>query len=117
MGTEPIAILQLVKCAEVHLTLATKVCGLTTRQHGNHNRVPHNSLSFVETKNVIRFLSAYAEAHVILLPGRIPGYKRDDLQLFPSSTTKKVYKFLYTSSLVHILHLTVGSMGPVQVSM
>jgi hypothetical protein len=38
----------------------------------------------------LRFLRSYAEVNAILLPGRIPGYKRDDLQLLPSSTTKKV---------------------------
>lgn len=66
------------------------VCGIETRQHGNHKRLPHNTLSFEETKNIKRFLTAYAEDNAILLPGRIPGYKRDDLQLLPSSTTKKV---------------------------
>lgn len=30
--------------------------GLTNRQHGNHNRLPHNALSFVETKNVVRIM-------------------------------------------------------------
>lgn len=65
-------------------------CGLTTRQHGNTNRLPHNTISFTETKAVVRYLKAYAEDNAILLPGRIPGYKRDDLQLLPSSTTKKV---------------------------
>ena len=63
---------------------------LTTRQHGNHNRIPHNALSFSDVKNVVRFLQAYSEDNAILLPGRIPGYKRDDIQLLPSNTTKKV---------------------------
>ena len=64
--------------------------GLTTRVHKRTNTLPHNVLSFDEVKNVIRFLNHYSEAHAILLPGRIPGYKRDDIQLLPSSTTKKV---------------------------
>jgi len=70
-----------------HHYLAT---GLTTRQHGNTKRIPHNALSYRETANVVKFLKNYAANHAILLPGRIPGYKRDDLQLLPSSTTKKV---------------------------
>ena len=47
------------------------------------------------TKNVVKFLQNYSENHAILLPGRIPGYKRDDLQLLPSSTTKKVRILLH----------------------
>ena len=72
--------------------------GLTMRQHGNHKRLPHNAMSFEETKYVVRFLQNYAEANTILLPGRIPGYKRDDLQLLPSHTTKKVNKTLQEPS-------------------
>ena len=64
--------------------------GLTTRVHKNTNRQPHNSLGFEALQNIIRFLTSYADLHAILLPGRIPGYKRDDLQLLPSSTTKHV---------------------------
>ena len=44
----------------------------------------------------MRFLQAYAEDNAILLPGRIPGYKRDDIQLLPSSTTKKVVNIMYS---------------------
>ena len=51
--------------------------------------LPHNTTKLSDIKNVVRFLLQYAEDHAILLPGRIPGYKRDDLQLLPSSTTKR----------------------------
>ena len=51
--------------------------------------VPHNTTKLSDIKNVVRFILQYAEDHAILLPGRIPGYKRDDLQLLPSSTTKR----------------------------
>ena len=67
--------------------------GLVPRIHGNTKRLPHNTLGFVVVKNVLRFISNYAEQHAILLPGRIPGYKRDDLQLLPSHTTKRVMQF------------------------
>lgn len=76
------------------------VVGLTFRQHGNHNRLPHNAMSFEDTKYVLRFLQNYAELHAILLPGRIPSYKRDDLVLLPSSTTKKV-SLSYTVRIIH----------------
>jgi hypothetical protein len=72
------------------------VAGVNARQHGNYRRLPHNTLSIPATREVVRFLTNYAENHAILLPGRIPGYKRDDLQLLPSSTTKKVSKLKYT---------------------
>ena len=55
--------------------------GLTTRVHKRTNTLPHNVLSFDEEKNV---LNHYSEAHAILLPGRIPGYKHDDIQLLPT---------------------------------
>lgn len=64
--------------------------GLTTRQHGNTKRTPKNTLTYRETQNALKFLRSYAEANAILLPGRIPGYMRDDLQLLPSTTTKMV---------------------------
>ena len=66
-------------------------CGLTTRVHGNTSHAPKNALKFDEIKNLVNFITIYAERHAILLPGRIPGYKNDHMQLLPSSTTKKVY--------------------------
>ena len=74
--------------------MALKACflatGLTTRVHGNAKRLQKHSLKLDEVKTLVTFLSNYAEKNAILLPGRIPGYKRDDLQLLPSNTTKKV---------------------------
>ena len=64
--------------------------GLTTRIHGNVRRTPKHALKLYEVKNLVTFLNNFAEKNAILLPGRIPGYKRDDLQLLPSNTTKKV---------------------------
>lgn len=79
--------------------------GLTTRQHGNTRRLPKHALKLDEVKNFVTFLSNYAERNAILLPGRIPGYKKDDIQLLPSSTTKKVKQLLllpaYTIATAH----------------
>ena len=50
--------------------------------------LPHNTTKLSDIKGVVRFILQYAQEHAILHPGRIPGYKRDDLQLLPSSTTK-----------------------------
>ena len=76
--------------------------GLTTRVHGNSKRRPHNALTFEEVQNLVKFLRSYAEQHGILLPGRIPGYKRDDLQLLPSSTT--VHSCMHAGVSIMYLH-------------
>ena len=63
--------------------------GVSERTHGNSNRLPHHGFTTNDLKRVVNFLINYAEEHAILLPGRIPGYKRTDLQLLPTQTTKK----------------------------
>ena len=56
------------------------------KQHEMENRMcprgrakvlPHNTTKLSDIKNVVRYILQYAEDHTILLPGRIPGYKRD----------------------------------------
>ena len=57
------------------------------KQHKMENRMcprgrtkvlPHNTTKLSDIKNVVvRYILQYAEDHAILLPGRIPGYKRD----------------------------------------
>ena len=64
--------------------------GITTRIHGNTKRLPHNALTYEDITRIVKFLSNYAEEQAILLAGRVPGYKRDDFKLLPSSTSKKV---------------------------
>ena len=71
--------------------------GLTPRVHGNKHRLPTNALTFDETTRVVTFLQNYAEEHAIQLPGRIPGYKRTDLQLLPCHTTKTLVWKTYSS--------------------
>ena len=65
--------------------------GLETRIHGNSKKLPHNHMTHRAITNVVKFLQNYAEENAILLPGRIPGYKRDDIKLLPSSRSKKVF--------------------------
>ena len=75
------------------------------RENGLRPRVratvhPHNTTKLSDIKNVVRFILQYAEDIAILLPGRILGYKRDDLQLLPSSTTKReVWEMYHQSAL------------------
>ena len=68
--------------------------GLTPRQHGNKKRLPKHSLKVEDVERVVSFIFNYSETHAMLLPGRVPGYKRSDIKLLPSSTTKL--------SLIHI---------------
>ena len=63
--------------------------GVSARLHGNSNRLPHNAYTTEELKHTITFIKNYAETHGILLPGRIPGYKRIEVQLLPTHMTKR----------------------------
>ena len=72
--------------------------GLTVRIHGNTKRSPHNALSFFTVKNVVTFVLHYSEQHSLVMPGRIPGYSRCDMQLLPSSTSKKSIWNIYKGS-------------------
>ena len=63
--------------------------GLVPRIHGHSGRIAPNALVLEHVQSIVTFVMQYAETNGILLPGRIPGYKRDDIQLLPSSTTKR----------------------------
>ena len=63
--------------------------GLISRTHGNCNRRPHNGFTTHELIHCVTYIKNYAETNGILLPGRIPGYKRMDIQLLPTHTTKR----------------------------
>ena len=62
------------------------VNGLGPRNRVQH--LPYNMTPLSDIQQFVQFVLRYAEENAILLPGRIPGYKRDDIQLLPSSTTK-----------------------------
>ena len=72
--------------------------GVQERVHGNSNHLPHNGFTTAELQSIVMFLQNYAEENAILLPGRIPGYKRTDLQLLPTSTTKREVWECYVKS-------------------
>lgn len=69
--------------------------GLIPRVHGNTNRRPKHALSFNSIQHIVQFLYTYAEQHAILLPGQVPGYSRTDLQLLPSSQSKRAIWRVY----------------------
>ena len=69
--------------------------GLVPRVHGHTGRVAPNALVLEEVKGIITFVMHYV---AILLHCRIPGYKRDDIKLLPSSCTKRAMWLLYLES-------------------
>ena len=62
--------------------------GVVPRVHGNINRLPKHTLSLNSVEYVVRFFINFTEVHGLLLPGRVPGYSRDDIKLLPSSMSK-----------------------------
>lgn len=62
--------------------------GICTRSHGNTKRLPENTLPQSTVEDVCAFLSNYVEENAITLPGRIPGFKSDDIKVLPSCETK-----------------------------
>ena len=81
-----------------NLAASFKCTGLQPRTHGNTSRLPHNALSFSSTQFFVRFMFNYAEQHALLLPGRVPEYRRSDLQLLPSSVSKRAIWRTYNSA-------------------
>ena len=59
--------------------------GMEVRIHKNTKRLPSKTASCEDILALVNFLQNYAETNAILLPGRIPSYKRDDLKLLPSN--------------------------------
>ena len=61
---------------------------ISPRQHGNTKRLQENTLPQATIKDVHSFLANYVEENAIALPGRIPGFRSDDVKVLPSSETK-----------------------------
>ena len=72
--------------------------GIHPRTHGNTKTLPSNTLHQSITENVRSFLTNYAEENAFVLPGRIPGFKREDVQVLPSSETKASVWRVYTGT-------------------
>ena len=62
--------------------------GLTLRVHGNNKRLPSSTISRDTTERVVQFILNTAEQQALILPGRVPGFKRMDVRLLPSCLTK-----------------------------
>lgn len=72
--------------------------GIFPRTHGNTKRLPSNTLPQLVTANVHNFLANYVEENAIVLPGRIPGFKSDEVKVLTSSETKMSVCRAYTST-------------------
>ena len=72
--------------------------GIHPRTHGNTKTLPSNTLPQSITENVHRFLTNYIEENAFVLPGRIPGFKREDVQVLSSSETKTSVWRVYTAT-------------------
>ena len=70
--------------------------GLTLRVHGNKKRLPSSAFSAETVANVVKFITNIAEEQALLLPGRVPGFKRVDVKLLPSVLTKHGLWKMYT---------------------
>ena len=62
--------------------------GLSLRVHGNKKRLPSSASSTETVERVIKFILNVAEEQALILPGRVPGFKRIDVKLLPSNLTK-----------------------------
>ena len=63
--------------------------GLTLRAHGNVKRLPSSACSAETVERVVKFMKNTTEEQALLLPGRVPGFKRIDVKLLPSNLTKQ----------------------------
>ena len=63
---------------------------MVERVHKNTKRLHHHAISFDDATHIVKYLQNYAEQNAVLLPGHIPGYKRDDMKLLPCSESKGV---------------------------
>ena len=62
--------------------------GIFPRIHGNTKHVPGNATSEKSLEAIHAFIENYVEENAIVLPGRIPGFKSEEIRLLSSSETK-----------------------------
>ncbi|ELU16955.1 hypothetical protein CAPTEDRAFT_211604 [Capitella teleta] len=73
------------------------LCPVESQKRGAHGH--KKALSFEDISRVVNFLKTYAEDHALVLPGRVPGFWRDDVVLLPSSHTKTFVYGKYKESI------------------
>jgi hypothetical protein len=73
--------------------------GLIPRKKKSGGR-QKTALNLEDIQYVTRFLINFADQHSLLLPGRIPGFKRSDVRILPSNETKASIWRMYKQSAV-----------------
>ena len=64
------------------------IVGICYRTHGNKGRMPNNTLPYSAIADIQEFVTNYVKENGILLPGRTPGYKDDDIKLLSACESK-----------------------------
>ena len=70
----------------------------TVSPYGNTRRLPENALPQSTTEDVHSFMSNYVEENAIVLPGRIPRFKSDEVKVLQSSESKMGAWHVYNSA-------------------
>ncbi|XP_014674791.1 PREDICTED: uncharacterized protein LOC106814923 [Priapulus caudatus] len=75
--------------------------GLTPRhkKSGGKQKTNARFLTFEDVSRVVTFIVNFSEVHALVLPGRVPGFKRFDIKLLPSMYTKASIWRLYQSAM------------------
>lgn len=82
--------------------------GLSLRVHGNNKHLPSTAFSTDTIERVVKFIMNVTEEQALLLPGRVPGFKRIDVKLWPSSLTKHKLWKTYQDTCHAAGHMAVG---------
>ena len=64
--------------------------------HDHKKRPPSWTVPSQAVEQVVKFILNVAEEQALLLPGRVPGFKRTDVRLLPSALTKHRFWMHYT---------------------
>ncbi|XP_053391377.1 uncharacterized protein LOC128554153 [Mercenaria mercenaria] len=72
--------------------------GLKPRTHGNTGKMPKHDLSMTDIEQIVSFLSSYANANGLPLPGRLPNYRQESVILLPSDQSKADIHALYNEA-------------------
>ncbi|XP_064631663.1 uncharacterized protein LOC135489956 [Lineus longissimus] len=64
------------------------------------------ALTYEDTQRINTFLINFAEQYALVLPGRVPGFKRADLKLLPSCETKVSIWRKYCKAVTDLGHRT-----------
>ena len=67
--------------------------GVTPRTHGLSGKSPSNTTSFARVSNMLSFVRNLASSISLPLPGRLPNFRDERVQLLPTDTNKmEVYR-------------------------